>query len=286
VSAGNIRAGLNLAGLSNFDRAVQPLGGTTRVFYRFRITVQNRSAQRWVRLVVEELESRQLLSGGSVLAQPLPTDMRIAVQTQSDSAIPAPIVALSSSNESGNSHSIDTSLSLSDLTPILATPEVKSAFDSGGPIDISLDVESARVLTPGETIFLVDSRSDSLPESPAAMVCAPSPGLGGSSVWTEPGAALGPQELSEPGLGAIDFSSPVQAAGSAGPSVFSTLETGDWQRMVESTWGYRPGSTISSELARTVHYAKADVSDSGLGSSISAESILGLSIDEFAANVG
>jgi hypothetical protein len=46
-------------------------------------------------------------------------------------------------------------------------------------------------------------------------------------------------------------------------TVLSSLDTTDWQRMVENSWGSGTEHSISSELARTVHYAKADVMDIG-----------------------
>jgi hypothetical protein len=41
----------------------------------------------------------------------------------------------------------------------------------------------------------------------------------------------------------------------------ASLDSIDWQRMVESSWSGASGHSISSELARTVHYAKVDVVD-------------------------
>ncbi len=51
---------------------------------------------------------------------------------------------------------------------------------------------------------------------------------------------------------------PTTASASA---VVSNLDGADWQRMVESSWSFSSEHSISSELARTVHYAKVDVVD-------------------------
>jgi hypothetical protein len=56
---------------------------------------------------------------------------------------------------------------------------------------------------------------------------------------------------------------PVPAAIGSAPAIAS-LETTDWQRMVESSWCSSAGHSISSDLARTVHYAKVDVMDAGM----------------------
>lgn len=48
------------------------------------------------------------------------------------------------------------------------------------------------------------------------------------------------------------------------PPVTASLDSTDWQRMVESSWSSASGHSISSELARTVHYAKVDVMDGTL----------------------
>jgi hypothetical protein len=61
------------------------------------------------------------------------------------------------------------------------------------------------------------------------------------------------------------------AVGSA--STVSHLDGTDWQRMVESSWGPGLEHSISSELARTVHYAKVDVMDGTMIDSAGAEDL-------------
>jgi hypothetical protein len=57
---------------------------------------------------------------------------------------------------------------------------------------------------------------------------------------------------------------PPVAASAPAATTISSPDTTDWQRMVESSWGSATEHSISSELARTVHYAKADVMDGAL----------------------
>jgi hypothetical protein len=54
------------------------------------------------------------------------------------------------------------------------------------------------------------------------------------------------------------------ASAAQSATVIASLDTTDWQRMVENSWGCGTEHSISSELARTVHYAKADVMDAGV----------------------
>jgi hypothetical protein len=53
---------------------------------------------------------------------------------------------------------------------------------------------------------------------------------------------------------------PIPAA-TGSSAVVANLDGTDWQRMVESSWSLGSEHAISSELARTVHYAKVDVMD-------------------------
>ncbi len=248
--------------------------------------MQSRSTQRWVRLVVEELESRNLLSGGSVLAQPLLPNASLALQSLPEGKAPTPVFLANAfqqlllSNGSALKSEVDVSDALTEQpysSPILATPEPTPESDSFWGAEIALDVECTQAITPGVTIFRVDARPDYLSELLPAVVYAPNEAIEDGSVWfLNPPADLAAETLLEPIPGAVGIAPPSSPAGQQPPSVFSSLENGDWQGMVESTWGYRPGHSISSELARTVHYAKADVSDSGPEGEMLGEAMMDL----------